>query len=248
MPSRYLRDGIIDSKRIGKLTEGAQLLYYKLLSLVDDYGRYDADPELLIIRAFPWAQSSYTPESINARLSELCSGEDPLMLAYRIGKRSYLELQDKSRKPIASKSKFPAPPVSAGILQEPIVPEGTQGDSPLSVTYTEPSLKDKERLAVAIWAQEVYDRHPKQVNMDLSLKALITDFSADIQVRLLFDKNHKAWCQSAEWIERPRYVPALAKVDGSGFIADGAWRKPPPNGSVPDVPIKRKTLEEEFPR
>ena len=43
MPSRIIRDGILTSERINALTERAELFYRRLMSVVDDYGRFPAN-------------------------------------------------------------------------------------------------------------------------------------------------------------------------------------------------------------
>jgi hypothetical protein len=152
VPSRYLRDGILDSRRMGRVSEGAQLLYYKLLSLVDDYGRYEADPELLIIKCFPWSQASYTPEVLRRRLHEL-NGEgneghrssEPLIHIYEANGKQYLEVIDNQRTPRAMRSKYPSPSEPEGSLGIPKDPVGIVETSPLSNTNTNTNTKYLEK-------------------------------------------------------------------------------------------------------
>ena len=47
MPNRILREGILSSERVDALSEGAEILYRRLMSVVDDYGRYFAHPTLI---------------------------------------------------------------------------------------------------------------------------------------------------------------------------------------------------------
>ncbi len=48
MPVRLIRPGILSSLRVNRLTEGQEVFYRRLLSVVDDFGRYDAVPALLV--------------------------------------------------------------------------------------------------------------------------------------------------------------------------------------------------------
>ena len=53
MPSRILREGILTSERVDKLSDQAELFYRRLMSVVDDFGRYYARPELLRAACYP---------------------------------------------------------------------------------------------------------------------------------------------------------------------------------------------------
>ena len=53
MPTRYLKAGIRDSETIDRLSSAAEVLYYRLLVTVDDFGRYDARPAMLKAACFP---------------------------------------------------------------------------------------------------------------------------------------------------------------------------------------------------
>lgn len=97
MPSRTLWNGILDCRRLGRLSEGSQLLYYKLLSLVDDRGCYQADPELIAIKAFPWTSANYAPEDIECRLQELASGHEPILTFDHVDGERIIELHDIRR-------------------------------------------------------------------------------------------------------------------------------------------------------
>jgi hypothetical protein len=47
MPQRFLRPGITNSDRWNSVSWRAQSLYIRILTLVDDYGRYDGRPSLI---------------------------------------------------------------------------------------------------------------------------------------------------------------------------------------------------------
>ena len=43
MPNRILRDTILRSERVARLSPTAELFYRRLMSVADDYGRYYAN-------------------------------------------------------------------------------------------------------------------------------------------------------------------------------------------------------------
>lgn len=110
MPSRVLRDGILTSERVDALSERAELFYRRLMSVVDDYGRFHANPTLLRSACYPLKVDSVKDDSIKKHLAE-ASGAG-LIVLYTVGGKEYLEIQDFGQR-IQSKSKFPEPPVGS---------------------------------------------------------------------------------------------------------------------------------------
>ncbi len=53
MPTRILRPGLTTSRRWNTLDWPAQSLYIRIITLADDFGRFDADPQILRSYAFP---------------------------------------------------------------------------------------------------------------------------------------------------------------------------------------------------
>lgn len=53
VPSRLLREGILDSWGVNALTFPAEVFYRRLMSVVDDYGRFDGRPEILRTKLYP---------------------------------------------------------------------------------------------------------------------------------------------------------------------------------------------------
>lgn len=112
MPNRILREGILESERIHKVSPLAELFYRRIMSIADDYGRYACDVPVLLSRCFPrrptWADESTIPLWI-----EECR-EAGLILVYEVNNHKYLEISD-FRQQSRSKSKFPGPLRSTGV-------------------------------------------------------------------------------------------------------------------------------------
>jgi len=104
MPTRYLKQGICDSKHIDKLTPESEVFYYRLLVNVDDFGRFDA--RLLILRSNLFPLKDYTTKQIEKWLIELA--ESNLISVYKHNDDNYLQMLKWDNKPRASESKFPA--------------------------------------------------------------------------------------------------------------------------------------------
>lgn len=115
MPQRQLRPAIRQSKRWNRQPYIGQTLYVRLLTLVDDYGRYDADAELIRSECFPYGDPDGQPipvETIDKALIILASA-DMLTLYMHEGHR-YLQLK-RWHERVRSESRWPEP-TSANLL------------------------------------------------------------------------------------------------------------------------------------
>ncbi len=109
MPQRLLRPGIRQSKRWNRLPYFEQVFYIRLLTLVDDYGRYEADPELLRSEAFPFGDPEGNVIQMTAIDSSLLSfdSKNMILLYERHGKK-YLQIT-RWKERARTESRFPAP-------------------------------------------------------------------------------------------------------------------------------------------
>lgn len=117
MPQRFLKPGITTSKKWDGCSWQAQSFYIRLLTLVDDFGRYDGDCMLLRSHAFPLRD-----DVSKNKVAELCKElqEAGLTLFYSINGKDYLQLTNWSERARAESSRFPDPPTN-GHLQTNVV-------------------------------------------------------------------------------------------------------------------------------
>lgn len=106
MPTRYLRPGIRDSEPIDSLTERAEILFYRLVVTVDDFGRTDARPSMIKAACFP-IRESVSVDDCESMLAELAA--KGLITVYAVGGKLYLQMLKWDNVPRAKESKFPAP-------------------------------------------------------------------------------------------------------------------------------------------
>ena len=116
MPNRVLRDGILRSERVDRLSPGAEIFYRRLMSVVDDYGRYYASTKLLNADCYPLKEESVPVEDY---LAECSAGDQPLVIVYTVAGKRYLEIQEFQQRQ-RSDSKFPAPPRTASATPPPV--------------------------------------------------------------------------------------------------------------------------------
>lgn len=106
MPSRIIRDGIIESVAINSLPWEAELFYRRLMSIVDDYGRYSALPQLLVSRCYPLQVDKVSTSDVTKWLT-LCSKQELIVLYKCIKDKPWLEIQQFNQR-TRTPSKFPA--------------------------------------------------------------------------------------------------------------------------------------------
>ena len=71
MPNRIIKDSINESRGLSSCTFFAQDLYKRLITYADDYGRFNADPEIMLARLYPRDLATVTLCDINDALIEL---------------------------------------------------------------------------------------------------------------------------------------------------------------------------------
>lgn len=107
MPQRFLRPGIRTSRRLSSCSsDSARWFYTLVLTLVDDFGRYEADPVRLKHEAYPLRDDLRT-EQIRRWLTEFDRYQ--LAIFYKVDGKEYLALtqwEERARYP----SRYPAPP------------------------------------------------------------------------------------------------------------------------------------------
>lgn len=106
MPTRILRDGILSSRHVAALSDSAEILYRRLMSVVDDYGRFEADIDLIRARCFPLQLETWKNPRILKALAELSAS--PLVTVYYGGGKQLLQINNFGQR-TQSKPKFPAP-------------------------------------------------------------------------------------------------------------------------------------------
>jgi hypothetical protein len=111
MPNRYLREGIISSPRVNALSRGAELLYRRLHSVVDDYGRYFGSPGTIRAGCWPLCPERVSDDEIVEWLRECSKGSRPLIVCYEVDSLRYIEITN-FRQTLRSASKFPPNPAT----------------------------------------------------------------------------------------------------------------------------------------
>lgn len=107
MPNRIIREGFLTSDKVDRLSWVEECFYHRLLLAVDDYGRYHADPPLLIGRIMPRKIGNVSNQDIEKWLTACVTAG--LVRVYGAEGKRYLEILQFKQRTRAKESKFPAP-------------------------------------------------------------------------------------------------------------------------------------------
>jgi len=104
MPNRIIREAILTSESVCSLAWPEEVFYRRLLSIVDDYGRMEANPQLLRSKCYPLQTDAVRVADIT-RWMAACQ-KSGLILVYAVQGKQYLEVQ-KFGQQQRTASKFP---------------------------------------------------------------------------------------------------------------------------------------------
>ena len=108
MPNRIIREAILTSDKVNQLGAKSELFYRRLMSVVDDFGRYDARVSILRVRCYPLKVDSIREADISRSLEECqCAG---LIALYEVNDKPYLQMTNFAQQTRAKSSKWPNPP------------------------------------------------------------------------------------------------------------------------------------------
>ena len=113
MPNRIIRETILTSRAVNSLTAEEEVFYRRLMSIVDDWGRCEADEDMLLAQLYPLQLSRRTAADCGRLLSRVSSVRttdgDPLVLVYTVDGRKYLQISHFNQRSRHRESKFPSP-------------------------------------------------------------------------------------------------------------------------------------------
>ena len=261
MPNRTLRDTIKKSHKLNAVSDAAQALWFRLLTCVDDYGRFDADPVLVASACYPMRLHANVSK-ISAQVKELSDIE--LIVLYTVKADKYLYFTNWDAGNIrAKKSKFPEPcnhvqaiaskclqtltnvpdtdteTYNGNVLTDAETETGVQGENPPtphSLEKPKRQPKDDDPPGFGAW----YEIYPKHVAHQAAIKAwnklkpdetLIKTMCAAIQAQR---KAHDALLLAGQFA--PEYPHPATWLNGKRWMDEITQPKPPETlNRLPDM-------------
>jgi hypothetical protein len=141
MPVRMLKPGLRTSEKFNRCSWMAQSAYIRIITMVDDFGRYLANPRLLRSELFPFGDSrgmDIPLPQVETALSELKNAE--LITLYENDGKSFLQVTQWKERIRAEESKYPpsdaeqqpanSPATDRQVLASPPAPTPTPSPTP----------------------------------------------------------------------------------------------------------------------
>jgi hypothetical protein len=189
-----LRDGILTSDRVNALSWPAEVFYRRLMSVVDDYGRFDGRAVILRARCYPLKLDKVSEPDASSWIAE-CERAG-LVRCYAVSEKPYIQVLDFNQRTYGSGSKYPHPPGTTG----------NHGDSP-PYSKAESEAKANKELSNKL---DTFDRfwksYPKKKAKGAARKAFEKGKCADkIEVIVKAIEQQR---QSDQWRkDRGQFIP-----------------------------------------
>jgi len=131
VPNRIIRDVGLTSRKLAAVSDWGERLYWRLYQAVDDFGRFYADPSIILARCCPLMLDHKTVADVKTGRDLLASVG--LIVLYEVAGEAYLQVTKFDQRTRAGKSKFPPPDdgqmtvrrqSSAAVVVDVVVDEG----------------------------------------------------------------------------------------------------------------------------
>lgn len=156
---RRLYAGFIKGQRINKLSLQAEAWFWRVFAVADDFGNYDADPELL--KDATKGRRKVTVKQVERWLNEMAA-VGLVSFYYKKTERYLHILRFEETQPAGKNGKrlkrFPLASESDGIQVNPDLSSASDND-PHSDNHSKISLVEQARRVFAFWCEHM--KHPK---------------------------------------------------------------------------------------
>lgn len=229
MPVRILREGILTSERVDLLGVHAEVFYRRLMSVVDDFGRFSANPKLLRAACFPLRLDTVSDADVTSWLQECIAAG--LVTSYEVSAKQYLELVDFRQQVRSKASKFPDPLATA---KQPLaVVKHTLATAHLDVDVDvdeDMSGKTDESREVIEYLNDQTGHSYKPVESNLKLvRARLAEGASVDECKAVIDAKVLEWAadaKMAQYLRPDTLFNATKFAQYSGQLGSGGGLEP----------------------
>ncbi len=236
MPNRIVREAILTSERVCSLGWPEEVFFRRLMSIVDDYGRCEAHPQLLRAKCYPLQTDAVRVADIT-RWMAACQKSGVIALYAKHGKQ-YLEIANFGQQ-LRSASKCPSPSDADGLLANDSKREQTTTDAHLGVSVSV-SVSDTPPPPKVGGFEEFWQAYPRKVGKDAAQKAYekrepSAELLASMLAAIKAQSQSEAWRKDdgqfipypATWLNQGRWMDEQ-KVEVAAPPPVEVWKGPPP--------------------
>ena len=142
------------SDKVNSLTPQGEVFYRRLMSILDDYGRYDGREAILLAQLYPLQMHKVKTKDISRWMKECVKAK--LLYLYVHGGKPYIEVANFRQRLRAKVSKWPAY-------------DGQVQDYTEAETYSETETHSVSDLETV---EEIYNAYPKRVGKANAIKSI----------------------------------------------------------------------------
>jgi uncharacterized phage protein (TIGR02220 family) len=234
MPQRLFKPGIRQSRRWNRVSWFAQSLYSRIITMVDDYGRYEGDPLLIRNEAFPLGDPDGNDIPLPEVVSALLSLVGKEMLSFYAFEGGLFLQVSKWKERVRAESKFPDPKKSEMLTIDGTAlalrgqmtaspPQPQPQPTPLSgkpdVEALEETQKTNKARIVLHYLNEKAGRHFTEVDTNLkNILARLKEVNDDVEgVKQMIDRQCSRWKGDAKMDEYLRPATLFAKSNFQSY-------------------------------
>jgi uncharacterized phage protein (TIGR02220 family) len=168
------------------------------MSVVDDFGRFSANPKLLRASCFPLRLDTVSDADVTGWLQDCIKAG--LVAAYEVNGKHYLELEDFRQQVRAKASKFPDPLAHA---KQPLavvkqLPESAHLDVDVDVDVVMSGKPDESRQVLEYLNEQTgHSYKPVESNLKL-VRARLAEGSTVEECRAVIDAKVSEWASDAK--------------------------------------------------
>ena len=226
MPNRFIKEKCRSSRTLESLTDFEERLFWRLLTVVDDFGRFDANPQVVRSLCFPLNPGKRALANVRKCLQKLSNSFT--LLLYQINGVEYGQLvnfEEYQGKPRAKVSKFPDPPKDQ--LESMLANVSRCSQMLPSSVFVSESESESESVPVdkSVGFEKFWIAYPRKVGKQLALKSWETLNPQNGQVELILQavetqKTWHAWTKDggqfipypATWLNQRRWEDELVNI------------------------------------
>lgn len=221
MPNRILREGILTSERIALLNWQEEVFYRRLMSVVDDFGRYHANPKLLRAACYPLLIDKVSDADIGKWLTNCVTAALVSVYPALDGKR-YLQLLDFRQQARADKSKFPPMPSECAADATQMPSTGEASAPVFGVGVVDEDVTPKAPKGADVRFEKFWQAFPSKVGKDAARKAFDKRKPDDALLAQMLSAID-AQRRSPKWLkDGGQFIPNPATWLNQGRWMDGA--------------------------
>lgn len=232
MPTRDIKESARTSETLAQLSHGAERLFWRLITVADDFGRMPAHVAVVRAACFPMMLHKVKPSDVQSWLDELTKADLVRLYSDADGKPfAFFTTWGKHQRTRAKHSKYPPPPSDGMCRQMPadvaVVTEDTEvlPKPPKKPTSVNPSPRAEE---AAPWGsvEALVQLYNAQTPDNVAAVEVLSPKRRDKARRALALCPQEAfWREVFEEYGRSKFLRGLApaRVGHEGFRPDFDW-------------------------